>query len=135
MSNQFQKLLSPVAKQKNQNRVRASNESDGVFISSPSSSTAGGIFVNYTMSHLSFRKSAPPPKLPQIQSHLWLFWSDFRERERESVCCPLELCKHLPSSEEEGWKEQGGAGAECIAGVCTVVQRDSRANRAATPAS
>lgn len=74
-----------------------------------------------------------------IQSHLWLFWSDFRES--GELCAVLwsfasicEFCRRMKG--RDGNDEGGRTQVLCRARVCTAVQRDPWANRtAALPAT
>lgn len=79
------------------------------------------------MPHPSFKKLAH--SLP-FQSHLWLFWFDFRgSRELYTVLWSFAIiCESYRRAERRGGRTQ----VFCRALVCTVVQRDPRANRAAT---
>lgn len=104
-----------------------------VFISSPvvTGSTGGVLWIaRCLIQALKSLHNSPP-----IQSHLWLFWSDFRGS--------VELCAVLWSfasiCESCRWAKgrdmRGGEGETqvlCLARVCTAVQRDPWANCAAT---
>lgn len=73
--------------------------------------------MNCKMPHPSFKKPAhpTPPPHPPIRSHLWLFWSDFRER--GAAHCPLELLQASvsPAVERRGGMEERGWGHRCCA--------------------
>lgn len=121
-ANRFSKFLSPVAKEKNQTRVRERRGvcwflSDAIccdtslrfYLFACRQSRAGGILWIARCLIWALEACTPtsPPTDPEspVVILVWL------QREREAVRCPLELCKHLwvlPSSEGEGWKRRGG---------------------------